>query len=78
MLEVLRSKYLLIYVTEGRIEVTERRGRRYKQLLDELTETIRQCTLKEEALDLTPWRTMERRGYGPVVRQTTRDDDVQE
>jgi len=24
-----------------------------------------------EALDLTPWRTMERRGYGPVVRQTT-------
>jgi hypothetical protein len=56
MLEVLRSDYLLICVIEGGIEVTERRGRRHKQLLDELTETIRQCTFKEEALDHTPWR----------------------
>jgi len=51
--------------------VTERRGRRSKQLLDELKETRRQRALKEEALDLTPWRTVERRVYGPVVRQTT-------
>jgi hypothetical protein len=27
--------------------------------------------LKEEALDLTLWRSSFGRGYGPVVRQTT-------
>jgi hypothetical protein len=47
-----------------------RRGRRRTQLLDELKEKIRYCTLKEEALDRTLWRTRFVRGYGPVVRQT--------
>jgi hypothetical protein len=28
-------------------------------------------TLKEEALEYTPWRTCFGRGYGPVVWQTT-------
>jgi hypothetical protein len=55
---------------EGRIEMTGRRVRRRKQLLDDLKEKRRYCKLKEEALDLTVWRTRFGRGYGPVVRQT--------
>jgi hypothetical protein len=38
---------------EGRIEMTGRRGRRRKQLLDDLKEKIRYWKLKEEALDHT-------------------------
>jgi hypothetical protein len=55
---------------EGRIEITGRRGTRRKQLLDDLKEKRRYWKLKEEALDLTLWRTRFGRGYGPVVRQT--------
>jgi hypothetical protein len=40
---------------EGRIEMTGRRGRRRKQLLDDLKEKRRYCKLKEEALDRTLW-----------------------
>jgi hypothetical protein len=54
---------------EGRIEVTERRGIRRKQLLDDLKEKRGCCKVKEEALDQTLWRTCFGRGYGPVVRQ---------
>jgi hypothetical protein len=56
---------------EGRIEMTGRRGRRRKQLLDGLKEKRRYWKLKEEALDRTLWRSGLGRGYGPVVRQTT-------
>jgi hypothetical protein len=56
---------------EGRIEMTVRRGRRRKQLLDNLKEKKRYWKLQEEALDRTLWRTRFGRGYGPVVRQTT-------
>jgi hypothetical protein len=56
---------------EGRIEMTGRRGRRRKQLLDDLKEKRIYCKLKEELLDRTLWRTRFGRGYGPVVRQTT-------
>jgi hypothetical protein len=56
---------------EAKIETTERRGRRRKQLLDDLKGKIRYWNLKEEALDRTLWRTRFGRGYGPVVRQTT-------
>jgi hypothetical protein len=55
---------------EGRIEVRGRRGKRRKQLLDDLKEKRRYWKLKEEALDRTLWRTRFGRGYGPVVRQT--------
>jgi hypothetical protein len=55
---------------EGSIEMTGRRGRRRKQLLDDLKEKRRYWKLKEEALDGTVWRTRFGRGYGPVVRQT--------
>jgi hypothetical protein len=56
---------------EGRIEMKGRRGRRRKQLLDDLKEMKRYWKLKEEALDRTLWRARFGRGYGPVVRQTT-------
>jgi hypothetical protein len=56
---------------EGRIKVRVRRGRKRKQLLEDLKQTGRYGKLKEEALDLTLWRTHFGRGYGPVVRQKT-------
>jgi hypothetical protein len=48
-----------------------RRGRRNKQLLDDLKAKRRYWKLKENALDCTLWRTRFRRGYGRVVRETT-------
>jgi hypothetical protein len=50
--------------------MTGRRGRRRKQLLDDLKEKRIYWKLKEEALDHTLWRTRFGRSYGPVVRQT--------
>jgi hypothetical protein len=50
--------------------MTGRRGRRRKQLLDDLKEKRRYWKLKEEAIARTLWRTHFGRGYGPVVRQT--------
>jgi hypothetical protein len=43
---------LLKHVFEGKVEITGRRRRRCKQLLDDLKEERRYCILKEEALDL--------------------------
>jgi hypothetical protein len=56
---------------EGRIEMTGRRGRRRKYLLDYLKEKRRYWKLKEEALDRTLWRIRLGRGYGALLRQTT-------
>jgi hypothetical protein len=71
---ILRRNCLLKHAIEGklewRIEMTGRRGRRRKQLLDDLKEKRRYWELKEDALDRTLWRTRFWRGYGPVVRQT--------
>ena len=58
--------------TKGRIEVTGRRGRRCRKLLDDLKERRGYCHLKEEALDRTMWRARFGRGFGPVVRQTAK------
>jgi hypothetical protein len=63
-------KHLIEGTLEGRIEMTGRRGRRRKQLLDNLKEKRRYWKLKEEAIDRTLWRTSFGSGYGPVVRQT--------
>jgi hypothetical protein len=57
-------------VIEGKIVGTERRGRRRKQLLDDLKET--RYWMKEKALYRTLWRTRFERGYGPVVRHVMR------
>jgi hypothetical protein len=64
-------KHVIEGTKGGRTEVTGRRGRRRKQILDDLKETRGYCKLKEEALDRTAWRTCFGRGYGPIVRQTT-------
>jgi hypothetical protein len=63
-------KHVIEGKLEGRIEMTEKRGRRRQQILDDLKEKRRYWKLKEEALDLTQWRTCFGRGYRPVVRQT--------
>jgi hypothetical protein len=72
---ILRRNCLLKHViegkVEGRIDMTGRRGRRRKQLLEDLKEKSRYWKLKEEALDHALWRTRFGRGYEPVVRQTT-------
>jgi hypothetical protein len=57
---------------EGSIEVTEKRRRTRKQLLDDLKEMRGYFKLKEEALDRSMWRSRFGRVYGPVVRQTTK------
>ena len=44
------------------------RGRRRKRLLDDLKKEY--WTFREEAVDLTVWRTRFGRGCGPVVRHT--------
>jgi hypothetical protein len=71
---ILRRICLLKHGIEGKLEgiteMTERRGRRRKQLLDDLKEKIRYWKLKEEAIDRTLWRTRFGRDYGHVVTQT--------
>jgi hypothetical protein len=68
---ILRRNCLLKEVIEGKIkgqiEVTRRRGRRRKKLLDDLVDRRGYCHLKEEALDRTKWRNLFGRGCGPVV-----------
>jgi hypothetical protein len=72
---ILRRNCVLTHITERKIEegieVKERRGIRYKQLLDDLMETRGYCKLKDVALDRAVCRTRFGRGCGPVVRQTT-------
>ena len=66
---------LLKQVIEGKIkgemEVTRRRGRRRKKLLDDVKDRRGYSHLKEEALDRTMWRHRFGGGFGPVVRQNT-------
>jgi hypothetical protein len=73
---ILRRNCLLQRVIEGKIkggiEVTGRRGRKRRKLLDDLKERRGYSHLKEEALDGTMWTAQFGRGFGPVVRQTTK------
>jgi len=72
---ILRRSCLLKQVIEGKIkggiDVTGRRGRRRRKLLDDLKDRRGCSHLKEEALDRTVWRAGFGRGFGPVVRQNT-------
>jgi hypothetical protein len=52
--------------------MTGRRGRRRRKLLDDLKERRGYTQLKEETLDCTTWKARFGRGFGPVVRQTTK------
>jgi hypothetical protein len=75
MWNILRRNCLLKQVIEGKIkgemEVTRRRGRRRKKLLNDLKDRRGYFHLKEEALDRTMYRNHFGRGFGPVVRQNT-------
>ena len=72
---ILNRNCFLKQVIEGKIkgemEVTRRRGRICKKLLDDLKDRRRYCHLKEEALDRTMWRNRFGGGFEPVVRQNT-------
>jgi len=73
---ILRRNCLLQRFIEGKIkggiEVAGRWGRRRRKLLDDLKERRGYSYLREEALDRTMWRARFGRGFGPVVRQTTK------
>jgi len=73
---ILRRNCLLQQVIEGKIkggiEVTGRRGRRRRELLDDLKERRGYSHLKEETVDRTIWRARFGRIFGPVVRQTAK------
>jgi hypothetical protein len=73
---ILSKNCLLRQVIEGKIkggiEVTGRQGRRRRKLLGDLKEGRGYSHLKEEALDRTMWRACFGRGFGPVVRKTTK------
>jgi hypothetical protein len=47
-------------------------GRRHRTLLDDPKERRGYSHLKEEALDRTMWRVGVGKGFGPVIRQTTK------
>jgi len=55
----------------GRIDVTGRRGRRCKELLDDLEKNRGFDKLKTKTVQRTLWRTQLGSGYGHVVGQTT-------
>jgi hypothetical protein len=73
---ILRRNCLLKQVIErkikGEMEVTRRRGRRRKTLLEDFKDRRGYSHLKEEALDRTMWRYRFGGGFGPVVRQNTK------
>jgi hypothetical protein len=54
------------------IEYLGRQGRKRRKLLDDLKERRGYSHLKGKALDRTMWRAHFGRGFGPVVRQTTK------
>ena len=63
---------IIVGKIKGELEVTGRRGRRRRKLLDDLKERRGCSHLKEEALDRTMWRAGFGRGFEPAVRQTAK------
>jgi len=74
-IHILRRNCLLKQVIEGKIkgemEVTRRRGRRRKKLLDDIKDRRGYSHLKEETLGRTMWRHRFGGDFGPVGRQNT-------
>jgi hypothetical protein len=58
------------------IEVTGKRGRRCRKLLDDLKGRRGYAHLKKKTLERTMWRTHFGRSFGPVVRQTAKGMNV--
>ena len=56
---------------KGEMEVTRRRGRTRRKLMDNLKDRKGYFRLKEEALDHSMWRNRFGGGFEPVVRQNT-------
>jgi len=71
---ILRRNCLLQRVIKGMVkgglEVTGKRGRRNRKLLDDLKERRGYSCLKEGAFDRTMWRVRFGRIFEPVVSQT--------
>jgi len=61
-------KQVIVGKIEGKIVVTGRRGRRHKQLLDDLKGKRLYWKSEGEALAHTLWSTSFGRGYGTVVK----------
>jgi hypothetical protein len=57
---------------KGGIERTGRQGKRHRKPLDDVKERRGYSYLKVEALDHTMWGAEFGRGFGPVMRQTTK------
>jgi hypothetical protein len=72
----LRRNCLLRQVIKGKIkggiEVTGRRVRRCRKLLDDLKERRGHSHLKKEALDHTDWRARFGRDFGPILTQAAK------
>jgi len=70
----LRRNWLLKRAIQGkvdeRVEVVGTRGRRRKQILDDLKEERGCWKLKEGTLYRNMWRACFGRGYGPVAGKT--------
>jgi hypothetical protein len=67
-----RSHQVIEGEIKGAIEVTGRRGRRRRKVLDDLKGRRRYSHLKKEALDRTVLGARFGRGFGVVVRQATK------
>ena len=65
-------KYVIRGMTEGRVGVTGRRGRRLKQLLGELKEKTGYWKLDEGTLDRILCRNRFTKIYGPSIRKTAK------
>jgi hypothetical protein len=62
--------FLLKNFVERKVEGTETRGRRRKQLLNNLTETKRFWKLQEEEPESILWKIRFGKDYGPVLRES--------
>jgi hypothetical protein len=69
---ILRRTCLIQRVIEGKIKWGERSDKKTRKLLDDLKKRRGHSRLKEEAPDRPMWRARFGRGFGPVVRQTTK------
>jgi hypothetical protein len=64
--------YVIFFIALYINEVTGKRGRKRRKLLDDLQERRGYSHLKEKALDRTMWTARFGRGFRPVVRQTAK------
>jgi len=71
----LRTALNMLLKENRRKEVTGRRGKRSKQLLDDLKENIDYYKLRQETLEHSLWINGFRRGCEPVVILVQRENE---